>query len=285
MTDLWARTIEPSGQPGPDYWNYFARRLVEFADIPKSAVILDIGTDNGNVLFKAMEKTGVSGLGVGMDIDLRGLQVGLVGLRNRGYSNMYFAQMDADFLAFPPKSFDVVLANFVGWDHCYDFRRMEFTALDRRIPEIKRVLKPGGKVGVGFWTEQCDIDWIADAFKSHIPEYFESTRGEISSYSKENVEGYRAIFQCGGFDEALVHLVTSAFVLPDEEAWWRQMKHAAREYFDAVPDPDKLERFKAKVFEELQQFRSDEGVCFDKTVAFIFSEKRSDCMLDKSKNK
>ncbi len=71
-----------------------------------------------------------------------------------------FLQMDANSLGFAPETFHTVLANFVGWDDCYDFRRMEFISRDKLTLEIKRVLKTGGRVGIGSWVEQSDLDWI-----------------------------------------------------------------------------------------------------------------------------
>lgn len=273
MTGLWAYTLRPSGQPGPDYWNYFAQQLVELADIPEGAAILDIGTDNGNVLFKAMEKAGHGGSGVGIDIDYRGLEEGLPNLRSRWSKNVIFAQMDAGSLGFPPETFPFVLANFVGWDYCYDFDRQKFIAPDRRLADIVRVLKPGGQVCVGGWIEQSDIDWFAEAIWRRLPECFESTEEDFSAYSKENIEGYQFILRSSGFENIRVHEVTETFVLPDSESWWWQMKHAARDYFGLISDSAKLECFKEQVFAELEQFRTAAGIEFNKTVAFIFGIK------------
>ncbi len=273
MTDIWARYIEPSGQPGPDYWNYFAERLAGLATIPGGAAVLDVGTYDGNVLFKAMKKAGVRGLGVGIDIYDGGLQDSLAEVRNYGPGNVVFAQMDAASLGFPPETFHSVLANFIGWDHCFDFDRMEFTAPDHRMAEIMRVLKPGGQIGIGSWVKQCDIDWIAEAFKRHLPECVKATGKSISSYEKENPDGYEVVLRGGGFHNISIHVETTTFVSPDAATWWRQMKHAAREYFEQVPDPAQLEHFKEQVLADLQRSQSLEGIHFNKTVSFAFGTK------------
>lgn len=275
MTEIWARYIEPSGQPGPDYWNYLAGRLAGLAPIQKGAAVLDVGTYDGNVLFKAMKKSGTHGCGFGIDIYGGGLQDGLAEVVQRGQRNVAFAQMDANYLGFPPEAFHSVLANFVGWDDCFDFERMEFIAPDRMMLEIMRVLKPGGQVGIGSWVEQCDIDWIIEAFRRYLPEYEKVAGNSIITYARENPEGYKMILRNSGFDNIHVHVETMTFVSPDAETWWQQMKQAAREYFEQVSDPIKLERFKEQVFTDLQQFRFPEGIHFSKTVSYAFGAKVS----------
>jgi SAM-dependent methyltransferase len=273
MTEIWAKIIEPSGQPGPDYWNYFARRLADFAFIPVGAAVLDIGTYDGNVLFKAMEKAGLRGRGVGVDIYSGGLHDRLAEAVEWGAGTVEFAQMDAAALGFPPETYHSVLANFVGWDYCFDFTHLEFASPDCRMPEIMRVLKPGGQVGIGFWIVQDDIDWIAEAFRRHLPENDKVTWDSISSYGKENPEGYEIILQNGGFKNIRVHVETTTFVLPDAETWWQQMKFAVRDYFEQVPDQVKLEHFKEQVLADLQQSQSNEDIRFNKTVAYAFGTK------------
>lgn len=270
MEDCWACYIEPSGQPGPDYWNYFAERLADLATIPEGAAVLDVGTFDGNVLLKAMKRTGACGCGTGIDIQDGGLSVGVTKAMECGLGNVVFAQMDAGCLGLPSGTYDTVLANFVGWDYCFDFSRMEFIAPDSRMAEISRVLKPGGQVGIGFWIEQCDIEWIADAFRRYLPKCEEATGKPITSYGKESCRGYEAILHNSGFRDISAHVETMTFVSPNSETWWRQMKQAAREYFEKMPE---IERFKEQVFTDLKEFQSPSGIHFDKTVAYAFGTK------------
>lgn len=270
MQDFWARYIEPSGQPGPNYWNYFAERLADLAAIPKGAAVLDIGTDDGNVLFKAMKKAGARGWGVGIDIDGDGLKDGIATAIECGLKNVAFAQMDAACLGFRSETYDSVLANFVGWDDCFDFDRMEFIAPDSKMAEIMRVLKPGGQVGIGFWIEHCDIEWIAEAFKRYLPQCEKATGKRMLSYAKESPKGYEAILRHSGFHNISIHVETTTFVSPNAATWWRQMKQAAREYFEEMPE---LEQFKEQVLADLKPFQSPQGIRFDKTVGYAFGAK------------
>ena len=85
MEDFWARFIESSGQPGPNYWEYYAKRLAQLASIPKDAAILDLGTYDGNVLFKAIKKMSAQGYAVGADIDYEGFHDGVQEIIQRGW--------------------------------------------------------------------------------------------------------------------------------------------------------------------------------------------------------
>ena len=270
MEEFWASFIEPSGQSGPNYWEYFAERLAQLAIIPKDAMILDLGTYDGNVLFKAMKKMKAQGYGVGADIYYGGFRDGVPEIMQRGWEEkVSFVQTDANTLGFLPETFHNVLANFVGWDDCFDFERMKFICPDKMMSEIMRVLRPGGQVGIGSFVEQSDIDWIIEAFKKYLPEY----GNIISCYSKENPEGQKVILQSSGFKDIRVFVETTNFVSPDAEIWWRQMKQAADEYYIQISDPNTLESFKEQVFVDLQRFQDSEGIRFSKTVSFAFGTK------------
>jgi ubiquinone/menaquinone biosynthesis C-methylase UbiE len=267
MEPFWPRVVEPSGQVGPDYWTYFAERLAHLAAIPRGAAVLDIGTYDGNVLFKAVETAGALGRGVGIDIDSDGFRDGVAEAMRQGWEkDIAFVHMDANALGFLSETFDSVLANFVGWDDCFDFDRMAFIGSNRAISEIARVLKLGGQVGIGSWVEQSDIDWVVEAFERHLPEYGEG----VSCYAREHPAGQRAILQSGGFEDIRVYVETTDFVSPDEENWWRQMAHAVRPCLRRVSDPAALESFKEQVVADLQQVQHPEGIRFSKTVSFAF---------------
>ena len=44
MEPFWARIIEPSGRPGLNYWEYFAERLAQLANVLNNSIIMDLGT-------------------------------------------------------------------------------------------------------------------------------------------------------------------------------------------------------------------------------------------------
>jgi ubiquinone/menaquinone biosynthesis C-methylase UbiE len=270
VEEFWARHIDPSGKPGPNYWEYFAERLAQLANIKDHSTILDLGTYDGNVLFKGMEKMKAKGYGIGADIYYGGFKDGVAEAKQRGWQDyVAFVQTDANALGFHPEIFDTVLANFVGWDDCFDFEHLEFIGPDKMMSEIMRILRPGGRVGIGAWVEQSDIDWIFAEFKRYLPEY----DYDMICYAKENSKGQKLILQNGGFKNIRVHEETTDFLSPDAATWWRQMRQAAGAYFRGISDPEILENFKSKVFSDLQPFQHPEGIRFSKSVSFAFGTK------------
>jgi hypothetical protein len=51
------------------------------------------------------------------------------------------------------------------------------------------------------------------------------------------------------------------------------MKQAADEYFKQISDPNTMEKFKEQVFVDLQEYQDPEGICFSKTVSYVFGTK------------
>jgi ubiquinone/menaquinone biosynthesis C-methylase UbiE len=271
LEDFWARYLEPSGQLGSNYWEYFAERLAQIATIPAGAAVLDIGTCDGNVLFKAMKKIEAQGYSIGIDIARDDFHTAVTEAIQRGWQeDVAFVQMDANTLGFLPEAFHTVLANFVGWDDCFDFDRMEFITPDRKLAEILRIMKPGGQVGIGFWVDQNDINWIAESFKKYLPACRKVIGDRMTAYGRENPMGYESILRSGGFDNIRVQVETGTFVSSSLENWWQQMEITASDYFEKMPE---LEGLKGRIFADLEQFRSPRGIQFDKTVGFAFGTK------------
>ncbi len=279
MQDCWARHVERSGRIGNDYWHYFGQRLADLAAIPPGSTMLDVGTCDGNVLFKAMQRAVPRGYGVGIDSSSAGLKDGVEESNRHGYCDTAFTQMDAAHLGFPAKTFDNVLVNLVGWDPIFDFHEMKFIAPDHWTAEIMRVLKRGGQVGIGGWTDQSDIEWIVAAIRRHLPERVaeldREAQGRTLAYGKTNREGVEIVLGEGGFRDLQLHLETADFASPDEETWWRQMTKAARTYFKQVPedDDDTMNWLKERVFADLQGIKSGGVIRFSKTVLFALGTK------------
>jgi ubiquinone/menaquinone biosynthesis C-methylase UbiE len=120
---------------------HFGRRLVEVVGVEPGQRVLDVATGRGAVLFPAIERVGTTGEAVGVDLAEGMVQAANEEAERRGWGPRV-RTMDAERLDFPDAAFDRV---FCG------FGVMSFPHVDQALSEFRRVLKPGGRLGVSTW--------------------------------------------------------------------------------------------------------------------------------------
>src|SRR5687767_12336015 len=94
------------------YFHIFGRWLVETAQIPEGARVLDVACGRGAALFPAAERVGPGGQVIGIDLaDGMARETGME-IQRRGLDQAQARQMDAEHLTFPDSTFDFVLCGF-----------------------------------------------------------------------------------------------------------------------------------------------------------------------------
>ena len=116
----------------------FADRLIEIAAIRSGDAVLDVATGTGLCALAAAGPAGAAGRVLGVD-----LSEGMLDLARRKASqqapSVEFRRMDAEALELPDASFDVVVSLFA---------LLHFPAPERALGEMRRVLKPGGRIAI-----------------------------------------------------------------------------------------------------------------------------------------
>lgn len=187
--------------------------------------------------------------------------------------------MNAKNMGFPTGSFDLALSGFMGWYDCFDFADMCFTKPDTKAPEIRRVLRDGGRFLICSWLQQEDLAWMEEAILRHYPAMLqddEYLRRRPIGTAYEKPEGYEIILPEAGFRQIEAIQETMTFVSTDEEEWWRMMEFVGwdsllRKIGDG--DRDELQRVKDAVFQDLQAYRRADGFHFRKVVFFVSAVK------------
>lgn len=116
-----------------------AQRIVELAEIRPTDRVLDVATGTGVVVRAIAAKIRPSGGILGVDLSDGMLSTAREKAVAAGYA-IEFLKTDAEALALPDKSFDVVLSLF---------GLMHFPHPDAAVAQMFRVLKPGGRVVIG----------------------------------------------------------------------------------------------------------------------------------------
>jgi SAM-dependent methyltransferase len=136
VAESYERTAVPWFTP-------LARHLVNAADISSGMRVLDVGTGTGLTAELAAARVGPHGSVIGIDPSM-----GMLALarERRGITAVRAALPG---LPFPATSFDVVLANLV-LSHLPD--------LDRGLADVRRVLRPDGRLGATAWGPGVSVD-------------------------------------------------------------------------------------------------------------------------------
>jgi ubiquinone/menaquinone biosynthesis C-methylase UbiE len=124
--------------------------LLAAADPKPGEQVLDLACGTGLISFVAAEAVGPSGRVVGTDLSGRMIERARETALERGVSNASFARMDAERLDLPDAGFDVVTCAL---------GLMYLPEPERALHEMRRVLRPGGRLALAIWGERARCGW------------------------------------------------------------------------------------------------------------------------------
>lgn len=135
--EMWA-----SFAPTATFTTPVAAHLVEFAEVKPGETVLDVGTGTGVVAITA----GRAGASVtGLDLTPALLDVARENAQVARLATTQWFEGDAESLPFPDAQFDVVVSQF---GHMFAPRP------DVAVAEMRRVLKPGGRIAFATWPPE-----------------------------------------------------------------------------------------------------------------------------------
>ncbi|HMN88164.1 MAG TPA: class I SAM-dependent methyltransferase [Bauldia sp.] len=136
------RAMWSSFAPTATFTTPVAAHLVEFAGIAPGEAVLDVGTGTGVVAVTAARAGArVSGL----DLTPELLEVARLNGQVARLPEIEWIEGDAEALPFPDGRFDVVVSQF---GHMFAPRP------DVAVAEMRRVLKPGGRIAFATWPPE-----------------------------------------------------------------------------------------------------------------------------------
>jgi ubiquinone/menaquinone biosynthesis C-methylase UbiE len=117
------------------FWTRIGRRTIDRLDLPKGAIVLDVGCGAGSSAIPAAERVGPSGQVVGVDLAERLLEVAAEKAVRTGLLNVRFVAKDMERLCYPDCCFDAVVAVFSIFF---------VTDMTKQLRELWRMCRPGG---------------------------------------------------------------------------------------------------------------------------------------------
>ncbi len=195
--------------------------LVEYANPQPGERVLDVACGTGAPSLKVARRVAPAGSVVATDISEEPLKIAAERAKERGLANIRFERADVHALPYADGEFDLITCRYGV---------MFFSELSQALGEMRRVLKPGGRVAFAAWGP-------------FDQPYFQSTVQVVMRHTGATVPpGAAAMFKFGepgklaralsaaGFSAARDEIRTVPWVWPDTvaELW---------AYFQAVTVP------------------------------------------------
>jgi O-methyltransferase/aklanonic acid methyltransferase len=244
-------TIAAEYDRGAGCFAHFGRRLVEAVGIAPGQRVLDVASGRGALLFPAAERVGPAGDVVGIDLSDEMARATNEEAARRGLAARVQV-MDAEHLDFPDAAFDAVLCGF---------GIMFFPDQAGALGEFRRVLKPGGRLGVSTWRapQTSDLHAVLAALGFKLPQ----PPGWITEAAMLSDLLTRA-----GFADVRVAAETQAFRYAAIEEYWQQARGTGmRQALDPL-DEAQAGRVRAALGERL---RAREGGGFSASATALLA--------------
>jgi ubiquinone/menaquinone biosynthesis C-methylase UbiE len=130
---LWWSNVLSGGK-----WHELEQQIIEQACLQPGEAVLDVGCGTGTLALAAFTRVGAKGRVVGIDPGPKQINRARAKARRAGHP-LDFQVGVIERLAFPDRSFDVVLSTFVMHLLPEELKR-------QGVKEIARVLEPGGRL-------------------------------------------------------------------------------------------------------------------------------------------
>ena len=222
---------------------HFGQRLVAKLGVDSGQRVLDVATGRGAVFFPAVERVGPAGAAVGIDLAESMVCATNAEAEGRGLGTPVRI-MDAEQLDFPDAAFDRVLCGF---------GLMFFPHLDQALAEFRRVLKPGGRLGVSTWQapQAEDLQVVMDDL---------GVLGDTQQRPLSEPDGLVRVLTGAGFTDVRVVADAQAFRYDDIEHYWQNIQGTGSGRRAATLAAADLERVRATLAERLRAYQRPDGI-------------------------
>jgi SAM-dependent methyltransferase len=167
--------------------------------------------------------------------------------------------MDATALDFPDASFDVVTCGFAIWF---------IPDMQGALREMRRVLKPGGQLGVSVWGPVSELGQK----DRELLKTFGGSQPDLNSHAVTTPEAVHDVLETAGFEIGRVLSEDISVLYPDEEHWWEQRMPNTLVNQQSL-DRDTQERLKQAAFRMVQDFKRADGIPETRNAVFAVALK------------
>ncbi|MDP9335258.1 MAG: methyltransferase domain-containing protein [Actinomycetota bacterium] len=239
VAEVFGRAAHTYGRVGQDFFGFFGRRIVAMTGETLGGSVLDVGCGAAAALVAASAAVEEGALVVGVDLSREMLLRAAEALA-KSEAAVFVALADAERLPFPDGVFDAVVSSFaLGY----------FPSPQRAVAEMRRVLKPRGKVGIcvsdGWWF-QGDPDW-----RWH-EELLAELRAPVEGGPFRNPAAVVDLLTEAAFNVKDAVVETFPLEWKDADEWWDAgWSHGYRKVLEAL-SPSALQEYRTRSYERLK---------------------------------
>jgi ubiquinone/menaquinone biosynthesis C-methylase UbiE len=182
-----------------------SRRLVQLLDPRPGQTILDLAAGVGETGFLAAPRLVPGGLLISSDRSPRMVEAARRLAETRGIGNVEFRVLDSQRLELGDGSVDGVLCRF------------GYILEGRALTEVRRVLRPGGRLAFSAWAERGESSWTA------VPRDVLVERGHLRRRPPKpawDAATIERLLRAAGFAETAVEPMTAGYRFADADELW-----------------------------------------------------------------
>jgi len=193
------------------FWDYFGRRTIELASLPKGSRVLDVCCGSGASALPAAEAVGPNGIVIGVDLAKQLLDLARTKAIQRQLNNVEFELGDMLSMRFPLASFDAVVCVF-GIFFVPD--------MTKAVSELWSRIRAGGKLAVTTWGRNfCEP--ANNAFWRSIKNVRPDLYKGFNPWDRiDNPASLRQILDEGGVASPKISVENRLHPIKSADDWW-----------------------------------------------------------------
>jgi ubiquinone/menaquinone biosynthesis C-methylase UbiE len=229
--------------------------MLEVASVQPGSRVLDVAAGTGEQTLMAARRVGPSGCVIAADVSASMLNVAAEVARKEGLTNVETRVADAENLALDADSFDAVICRIA---------LMLFPNPAKALTEMRRVVKPGGKVAVIVFSalEKNPYHGIVFGIVQRLGSIPPPAPGEPWMYALGDRGALEDLYRRAGFLNASVHAVPIQRRFPSAADAIRTMRNSAGDLRELMSRLNEAERERAwvEIEEQLRRFEGPNGL-------------------------
>ncbi|MEA2843825.1 MAG: hypothetical protein QOJ69_1496 [Actinomycetota bacterium] len=213
---MWANVASAWGVHADDVdqrARAITERMLDSVDVHPGDRVLELASGPGGAGLAAAERVGPGGEVLISDVVPAMVDIARERAAARGFGNVRSEVLDLENIAEPDGSFDVVLC-----------REGMMFALDpaQAAREMRRVLRPTGRVAVAVWASRRDNPWLGlllDAI-TEVTGVEVPPPGMPGPFALSDADALRRLFADAGLIDITLESVGVPLRMPSFDAWW-----------------------------------------------------------------